>query len=64
MFIDLVTIHLQAGSGGDGLISFRREKHVSRGGPDGGHGGGGGKVVFRASANEYDLAKFSPSQTH
>ena len=58
MFIDLVTIHVQAGRGGDGLISFRREKHVSRGGPDGGHGGDGGKVVFRASANEYDLAKF------
>ena len=58
MFIDLVTIHVQAGRGGDGLISFRREKHVSRGGPDGGHGGHGGKVIFRASANEYDLAKF------
>ena len=58
MFIDLVTIKVQAGNGGQGLVSFRREKYVNRGGPDGGSGGHGGNVIFEASDNEYDLTKF------
>ena len=58
MFIDLVTIQVQAGNGGQGLVSFRREKYVNRGGPDGGSGGHGGNVIFEASDNEYDLTKF------
>ena len=62
MFIDLVTIKVKAGDGGNGLVSFRREKHVSRGGPDGGNGGRGGNIVFKVSENEYDLAKFRRSQ--
>ena len=62
MFIDLITIRVKAGDGGNGLVSFRREKHVSRGGPDGGDGGRGGDVVFKVSENEYDLAKFRRSQ--
>ena len=46
MFIDEVTILIQAGDGGDGCCSFRREKYVPLGGPDGGDGGdGGGRAV-------------------
>jgi len=48
MFIDEVTIHLKAGDGGAGCLSFRREAHVPKGGPDGGDGGHGGNVVLYA----------------
>ena len=47
-FIDEVTIHAKAGDGGNGKVSFWREKYVTRGGPDGGDGGRGGHVIFRA----------------
>jgi len=47
MFIDRVTIALKAGKGGDGCMSFRREKFVPRGGPDGGMGGKGGDIIVR-----------------
>ena len=47
MFHDRARIHVQAGRGGDGGLSFRREKHVPKGGPDGGDGGPGGDVVLR-----------------
>ena len=58
MFIDLVKIKIKAGNGGNGLVSFRREKFVDRGGPDGGNGGRGGSVIFKACQSEYDLTKF------
>ncbi len=48
MFIDRVTIEVEAGRGGDGCMSFRREKYVPRGGPDGGDGGDGGSVILVA----------------
>jgi len=48
MFVDEVEILVQAGRGGDGCMSFRREKYVPRGGPDGGDGGDGGSVIVRA----------------
>ncbi len=46
MFIDVARIHIKAGKGGDGAVSFHREKYVNAGGPDGGDGGKGGNVVF------------------
>ncbi|MGC9070997.1 MAG: GTPase ObgE [Elusimicrobiales bacterium] len=48
-FIDIVKIYVKAGKGGDGCISFRREKYISKGGPDGGDGGDGGDVIIKAS---------------
>ncbi|HSX05343.1 MAG TPA: GTPase ObgE [Candidatus Saccharimonadales bacterium] len=57
-FIDHVTITAQAGDGGNGRTSFRHEKYVDKGGPDGGDGGNGGDVVFVASRNENTLVAF------
>ena len=62
MFHDRARIHVQAGRGGDGGLSFRREKHVPKGGPDGGDGGPGGDVVLVAGPDLRDLSMFRPNQ--
>lgn len=58
MFVDTAKIHLKAGDGGDGAVSFHREKYVAAGGPDGGDGGRGGNIVFKADSNLSTLADF------
>ena len=49
-FVDEVTIRVEAGDGGDGGVSFRREKYIPFGGPDGGDGGDGGSIYLQADA--------------
>ena len=58
MFVDAAKIYIKAGDGGDGHVSFHREKYVAAGGPDGGDGGRGGNVVFVADDNLSTLADF------
>jgi len=58
MFVDEVDIHVTAGDGGRGCLSFRREKYVPRGGPDGGDGGGGGSVYIVATPTRNTLVDF------
>jgi GTP-binding protein len=58
MFNDRARIRVQAGRGGDGALSFRREKYVPKGGPDGGDGGRGGDVVLVADPDLRDLSRF------
>ena len=55
MFVDQVTIHVKAGDGGNGCVSFRREKYVPKGGPDGGDGGNGGDILIQASSDLHTL---------
>jgi GTP-binding protein len=57
-FVDKVNVSVWAGDGGNGKMSFRREKFISKGGPDGGDGGNGGDVVLVASRNQNTLASF------
>jgi GTP-binding protein len=57
-FVDQVTVTASAGAGGDGKLSFRREKFINRGGPDGGDGGNGGDIILLASTNQNTLAAF------
>lgn len=58
MFVDKVVVKIRAGKGGNGKLSFRHEKFVARGGPDGGDGGDGGDIIVLASENENTLANF------
>ncbi|MGM0607144.1 MAG: GTPase ObgE [Candidatus Muiribacteriota bacterium] len=58
MFHDYAKIHIKAGDGGNGAVSFRREKHVPKGGPNGGDGGDGGDVFLRASSRKSTLINF------
>jgi GTPase len=59
MFFDQAKIHVAAGSGGNGCVSFRREMHVPRGGPDGGDGGSGGDVILVGDPQLRDLQPFT-----
>ncbi len=58
MFIDSAKIYVRSGSGGNGIIHWRREKFIPKGGPDGGNGGVGGDVIFRADKNINTLLDF------
>lgn len=58
MFVDQVKIYIKAGDGGDGAVSFHREKYVAAGGPDGGDGGKGGDIVFVVDDNISNLIDF------
>lgn len=58
MFIDKVKIYVKAGNGGNGCVSFRREKYVAKGGPDGGDGGRGGNVIFQIDKGTNTLLSF------
>src|SRR2546428_10784407 len=63
MFVDRIKVFAQAGSGGRGSVSFRREKYVRKGGPDGGDGGRGGDVVLLAAPDLRDLSAFRSKRT-
>lgn len=58
MFVDKASVLVKAGDGGNGAVSFRTEKFIDKGGPDGGDGGNGGNIIFRSSRNQNTLAAF------
>lgn len=58
MFVDVVNINIKAGDGGNGAVSFHREKYINAGGPDGGDGGKGGNIIFIADSNLNTLVDF------
>ncbi len=58
MFVDVAKVSLKAGKGGDGAVSFRHEIYIPKGGPDGGDGGKGGDIIFRADRNTNTLVDF------
>lgn len=62
MFVDKVNIKLKAGDGGNGVVSFRREKYIDKGGPDGGDGGDGGDILVIAKMNEDTLSHYRNQQ--
>ncbi len=65
MFVDTAKVNLKAGKGGDGAVSFRREIYIPKGGPDGGDGGRGGSIIFKADKDTNTLLdfKFTPILT-
>lgn len=63
-FTDVISIRVKAGDGGPGSVSFRREKYIPRGGPDGGDGGKGGDVYIEADRRCYNLSHFFPDRMY
>ncbi len=63
-FLDQVKIYIKAGNGGDGSPSFRREKFIEYGGPDGGDGGKGGSIIFKSEKNLNTLIDYRYQQHH
>ena len=59
MFVDYTKIKVKAGDGGNGAMTFHREKYVDSGGPDGGDGGRGGSIIFRVHPGMNTLINFS-----
>lgn len=59
MFIDEAEIYVKAGKGGDGAVSFRREKFIAKGGPDGGDGGNGGSIILKVDSHCHGLAEYN-----
>ena len=64
MFVDEAEIHVRSGKGGDGMMHFRKEKFVNRGGPDGGDGGHGGDIIFSISPHLNTLFKFQHNRNY
>jgi len=64
MFVDVAEISLMGGKGGNGLVSFRREKYVPAGGPDGGDGGNGGSIIFKVDTSLTTLMDFRYKKTY
>jgi GTP-binding protein len=64
MFIDTAKIFIKSGDGGNGAVSFRREKYVPKGGPEGGDGGRGGDVIFRVDSGLRTLMDFRYKKKH
>ena len=58
LFVDIAKIRIKAGDGGNGAVSFRREKYVAAGGPDGGDGGKGGDVIFEVDEGQNTLGDY------
>ena len=63
-FVDEATIKVEAGDGGNGCVSFRREKYIPRGGPDGGDGGDGGSVYLQGDSGLNTLVDFRHQRHH
>ena len=63
-FVDSLTITVNAGNGGNGKVSFRREKFVAKGGPDGGDGGNGGNIIIKTSKKISTFLDLSNKPTH